>query len=107
MEECRKIIITYERELLDAIQYQFEIKHPCAFIIKFTRRLALEKSMAKTAWRLMVMVYRSTVPVYYGPHAVASACIFVAQKLYRETVDNPTEIFSIFSVFKLQLLGLC
>lgn len=100
-------MISYEGELLEAIQYQFEIKHPCSFIVKFSKRLAVPQSRAKIAWRLMIMAYRSTLPVYYGPHAVASACIFVAQKLHGKEPANKEETgaFSVFGVSELELLG--
>ncbi|KAI8089340.1 cyclin-like protein [Halteromyces radiatus] len=88
-EDRIRRINEYEKLLLETLCFNFQIKHPYEYIVKFARHIqelqGLDgKQLAKKAYSLAVDSYRMTLCLEYPAHTIAAGCIYLASKLWQQ-----------------------
>ncbi|KAK9367635.1 cyclin-like protein [Lipomyces kononenkoae] len=78
IEDQRRRLISLERHVLETISFDFRVKHPQPYIVKFAKRLRCPVSMAETAWQIALDSYRTILPLKSTPHAIALGCLYIA-----------------------------
>ena len=59
-------------------EYQFDIRHPHAYLFKLAHYVKLDKAVAKKAWSLLWESYETDLTLQYPAHVIAAACLYVA-----------------------------
>ncbi|KAI7899008.1 cyclin-like protein [Cokeromyces recurvatus] len=86
-EERRRKIISHEKLLLEVLCFNFQLKHPYEYIIKFIKWIQASqtsldgKRLAKKAYNLAVDSYRTPLCLEYPAHTIAAGCIYLASRL--------------------------
>lgn len=75
VEEHRKKIIQYESQLLQLIQFDFDIIHGHFWMIKWMKELNLPVEMARKSWDFISLCYYNLSCVLYPPSVLAMAAI--------------------------------
>ncbi|KAK9480422.1 cyclin-like protein [Lipomyces japonicus] len=88
LEEQRRRLIALERHVLETMSFDFRIRHPQPYIIKFCKFLNLPSDMGKTAWLVCIDSYKTLAPLKNTPAAVALACVYVACALNQSDDAN-------------------
>ncbi|KAG0166582.1 hypothetical protein DFQ28_010776 [Apophysomyces sp. BC1034] len=88
-EERRRKIIGYEKLLLEILCFDFQLRHPYEYVVKFVKWIqafeALDgKRLAHKAYALAVDSYRTALCVEYPAHTIAAGCIYLASRLLKE-----------------------
>ncbi|KAI9592598.1 cyclin-like protein [Syncephalis fuscata] len=81
-ESHRQKIINLERLVLQALCFDFRVRHPGGYVIKFVQRLQGSKELAYKAWTMTIESFFTTLPLQYPPHLIAVGAVEVAQLVY-------------------------
>ncbi|CAO3639612.1 unnamed protein product [Cunninghamella blakesleeana] len=86
-------IIEYEKLLLETLCFNFQLKHPYEYIVKFSKRIQEiqdinGKVLARKAYSLAIDSYRITLCLEYPSHTVAAGCIYLANKLLKQEDES-------------------
>ncbi|KAI9307456.1 cyclin-like protein [Cunninghamella echinulata] len=86
-------IIEYEKLLLEILCYNFQIKHPYEYIVKFSRKIQEiqninGKLLARKAYSLAIDSYRITLCLEYPAHTIAAGCLYLASKLWQHEDES-------------------
>ncbi|KAF8477069.1 cyclin-like protein [Kalaharituber pfeilii] len=79
-EPARRTLIL-ERVILESSSFDFRNRHSQPFLIKFCRKLGLDKEVSRLGWDICIDCYRTLSPLKATPHVQALAAISLAQKL--------------------------
>lgn len=83
-EEHKARVIQYERDLLIATSFQFNLTHPHELILKISKSIGLSKETAQKAWELTANWYQNEDFVLWEPpHGLALSAL--------NSVLKPTE----------------
>lgn len=94
LEEQRKRVLGLERMILETQSFDFRFRHPQPTIVKFARRLNLNRSLAVQAWQISIDSYRIWLPLKFPPHVIALACLTLACKFFDSSkIVEPSEFF--------------
>lgn len=104
LEEVRKQVLSLERQILETIGFDFRIRHPQPYIIKFAKEMAVSREDALIAWNIAIDSYVTDACLRFPCHVVALACLFLATKLNEFDV-LPKMNFARFFCKKAQLKG--
>ncbi|CAO3668758.1 unnamed protein product [Rhizopus stolonifer] len=83
-EDRRRKILSYEKLVLETICFNFQLRHPYEYIIKFTKWIKSthpsvdDKQLAKRAYGIAVDSYKTPICIEYPPHTIAVGCIYLA-----------------------------
>ncbi|KAI9475529.1 MAG: cyclin-like protein [Benjaminiella poitrasii] len=86
-EERRRKIIGYEKLLLEVLCFDFQLRHPYEYVIKFIKwiqafqTLVDGRRLARKAYDLAVDSYRTPLCLEYPAHTIAAGCIMLASRL--------------------------
>ncbi|RCH88586.1 hypothetical protein CU098_003875, partial [Rhizopus stolonifer] len=89
-EDRRRKIINYEKLLLETLCFDFQLRHPYEYVIKFIKWVQVfqasldSKKLAKKAYQLAVDSYKTMVCVEYPAHTIAAGCIYLASLLLKD-----------------------
>ncbi|KAI8069819.1 cyclin-like protein [Gilbertella persicaria] len=83
-EDRRRKIINYEKLLLETLCFDFQLRHPYEYVIKFIKWVQDSKKLAKKAYQLAVDSYKTMVCVEYPAHTIAAGCIYLASLLLKD-----------------------
>ncbi|KAF8426936.1 cyclin-like protein [Tirmania nivea] len=86
-DACRRCL-SIERLILESISFDFRIRHPQPFIIKFCRYLNIPRHLTQLAWEIQIDTYRTISPLKATPHTQAYAAIELACKLEGHVVEK-------------------
>lgn len=89
-EEQRRRVLGLERMILETQSFDFRLRHPQPFIIKFARLLAIDQTLTLQAWQISIDSYRTWIPLKLPPHVIALACLILAGRIsgYEVLVRN-------------------
>lgn len=78
VEDHKKRVIQYEKQMLDAIKFEFAVPHIGQIIIKIGKSLAhiLDKHIIKESWNLSLKFYYTNLMLQYPPILII-ASIFI------------------------------
>ncbi|KAF8453992.1 cyclin-like protein [Terfezia claveryi] len=79
-DACRRCL-SLERLILESISFDFRMRHPQPFIIKFCRYFNIPRPISRQAWEIQIDIYRTLSPLKATPHTQAYAAIELACKL--------------------------
>ncbi|KAJ3122488.1 RNA polymerase II C-terminal domain kinase beta subunit [Nowakowskiella sp. JEL0407] len=79
-EDYKKKILSAELLLLETTGFYFQFIHPHPFLIKFAKKLKLEKFVAARAWLVLQDSYQTTVCTQYTPQTIALAALMLANR---------------------------
>ncbi|PAV16818.1 cyclin [Pyrrhoderma noxium] len=94
VEQDRQNLLGIERLVIETISFNFTVRMPFPYVIKFSRSLNISKKLARFAWRLASDSSRTFAPLQYPPHVVAMGCIYLAALL--KSFERPPERPSTF-----------
>ncbi|CAO3638187.1 unnamed protein product [Mucor hiemalis] len=89
-EDRKRKFIGFEKMLLETVCFDFQLRHPFEYIIKFVKWIQVfqgsldSKPLAKKAYQLAVDSYKTVLSVEYPAHTIAGGCIYLASRLLRE-----------------------
>ncbi|KAI8970777.1 cyclin-like protein [Pilobolus umbonatus] len=89
-EDRRRKIISYEKLLLETLCFDFQLRHPYEYVIKFIKWIQAfqptldSKVLAEKAYQIAVDSYRTSLCVEYPAHTIAGGCIYLASRLLKE-----------------------
>ncbi|CAK9839627.1 CTD kinase subunit beta [Schizosaccharomyces pombe] len=81
IEENKKRILGLERMTLELICFDFRVRHPHNYMVKFAKSLKFSSSTASIAWNVCTDAYKTYTMLKYPAHIVAVASISIACKL--------------------------
>ncbi|KAK9323365.1 cyclin-like protein [Lipomyces orientalis] len=96
IEDQRRRLISLERHVLETMSFDFRVRHPQSYIMKFAKHLRCKSRsfvqfnsdlfidpapLAETAWQVALDSYKTLVPLKRTPHAVALGCLYIAASL--------------------------
>ncbi|KAI8646307.1 cyclin-like protein [Parasitella parasitica] len=93
-DERRRKIINYEKLLLETLCFDFQLRHPYEYVVKFIKWIqafqpALDsKKLAKKAYSLAVDSYKTIVCIEYPAHTIAAGCIYLASRLLKDEDES-------------------
>ncbi|OBZ87338.1 Cyclin-T1-4 [Choanephora cucurbitarum] len=93
-EDRRRRIIGYEKLLLEALCFDFQLRHPYEYIVKFIKWIQAFQSsldgkrLAKKAYQLAVDSYKTLVCVEYPAHTIAAGSIYLASLLLKDEDES-------------------
>ncbi|GAA5797603.1 hypothetical protein HPULCUR_002993 [Helicostylum pulchrum] len=93
-EERRRKILGYEKMLLETICFDFQLRHPFEYVIKFIKWIQAfqesldSKRLARKAYQLAVDSFKTLLCVEYPAHTIAGGCIYLASRLLKEQDDT-------------------
>ncbi|KAL9552343.1 hypothetical protein MBANPS3_003804 [Mucor bainieri] len=93
-DERRRRIINYEKLLLETLSFDFQLRHPYEYVIKFIKWIqafqpALDsKRLAKKAYSLAVDSYKTLVCIEFPAHTIAAGCIYLASHLLKDEDES-------------------
>ena len=94
LEDAARRTLVLERIILESSSFDFRNRHSQPFLIKFCRKLGIEKATAQLAWDISIDCYRTLSPLKATPHVQAMAALTLAQKLAKGvTVEIKYEDF--------------
>jgi len=69
---------------LENICYDFQLQHPLKYIIKLTKTLRGDKSIASRAWKIVNDSYKTLACLMYPAHTIAAAAVYLAARLLKK-----------------------
>ncbi|KAI8057032.1 cyclin-like protein [Syncephalis plumigaleata] len=81
-EAHRQKIINLERLVLQALCFDFRVRHPGGYVIKFVQKLQGSRELAHKAWTMTIESFMTTLPLQYPPHVIAVGAIETAQLIH-------------------------
>ena len=99
--ELKDKIIRYEQVVLRVLHFEVDVKHPHHFVLHFVKRLNGSRDLAKLAWSISNDSMLTFLALYYEPHCIAVACIFLASELLNLILE--TEWWEKLDCVKTQL----
>ncbi|KAL7311275.1 RNA polymerase II C-terminal domain kinase beta subunit [Mucor circinelloides] len=93
-DERRRRIINYEKLLLETLSFDFQLRHPYEYVIKFIKWIQAfqptldSKRLAKKAYSLAVDSYKTLVCIEYPAHTIAAGCIYLASRLLKDEDES-------------------
>ncbi|KAK9455132.1 cyclin-like protein [Dipodascopsis uninucleata] len=88
IEDQRRRIISLERQVLETMSFDFRVKHPQPYVMKFCRYLKYPVNIAELSWLIAADSYKTLVPLKNTPHTVALGCIYIAGALSNFDTSN-------------------
>ncbi|KAK9355743.1 cyclin-like protein [Lipomyces doorenjongii] len=88
IEDQRRRLISLERHVLETMSFDFRVRHPQPYIIKFAKRLRYPMPLAETAWQIALDSHRTLVPLKSTPHAIALGCLYIAASLLEVNLSD-------------------
>ncbi|CAO3700528.1 unnamed protein product [Rhizopus microsporus] len=95
-EDRKRRIISYEKLVLETACFNFQLRHPYEYVIKFAKWLKemepslKDKQLAEKAYGIAVDSYKTSLCIEYPPHTIAAGCIYLAT-LFLKDQDNTVE----------------
>ncbi|KAF1805924.1 cyclin [Mucor lusitanicus] len=93
-DERRRRIINYEKLLLETLSFDFQLRHPYEYVIKFIKWIQAfqptldSKRLAQKAYSLAVDSYKTLVCIEYPAHTIAAGCIYLASWLLKDEDES-------------------
>ncbi|KAG1146631.1 hypothetical protein G6F37_011932 [Rhizopus arrhizus] len=93
-EDRKRKILGYEKLVLETICFNFQLRHPYEYIIKFTKWIKDiqpsldDKQLAKKAYEMAVDSYKTSLCIEYPPHTIAAGCIYLASLFLTEQNES-------------------
>lgn len=85
LEEVRKQVLSLERQILETIGFDFRIRHPQPYVIKFAKEMEISREDALIAWNITTDSYLTDAALRFPCHVVALASLLLATKLRGQT----------------------
>ncbi|KAK9383763.1 cyclin-like protein [Kockiozyma suomiensis] len=88
LDEQRRRSLFLERQVLETMSFDFRVKHPHPYVIKFCRKLTLGSEQAQLAWLICFDSYKTLAPLKHTAHAIALASIYIAGVLLDRDISG-------------------
>lgn len=83
-----KIVIGLERLMLEASGFDFRVRYPFKHLMKLAKVCNLDKDVAKTAYNIMIDLYRTFAPLKQTCAAMSWACVELATLVLEKQQEN-------------------
>jgi hypothetical protein len=103
LEEQHKRVISIERQILEAISFDFRSRNHEKYLIKFAKHYKLDKKIAGQAWLIAWDAYKTQTVLKMAPHELSLASLLLAGRLLghrvgvveasQEETDNGAVVF--------------
>lgn len=100
-ESWRSRIIHYEKEIMLALRFQFNLPLPFNFLIQLCKKANADKRLSRHAWVLLFDMYQTNIVIRYPPYLLAMASLSLAAQIYDHDVN--TEVRSLLNSCKESL----
>ncbi|KAK7205607.1 cyclin-like protein [Myxozyma melibiosi] len=91
IEDQRRKSLLLEQHVLETMSFDFRMRHPHPYIVKFSKHLKLNTEQAQLAWFVCFDSYKTLAPLKHTPHAIALASIYIATALLEGDIPNHKE----------------
>lgn len=107
LDEQRRRSLFLERQVLETMSFDFRVKHPHPYVIKFCRKLTrmlsqiverfendnvnsslVGSEQAQLAWLICFDSYKTLAPLKHTAHAIALASIYIAGVLLDRDISG-------------------
>ncbi|KAI9179769.1 hypothetical protein H9P43_005099 [Blastocladiella emersonii ATCC 22665] len=85
-QRWRLRIVLLEKEIMEAIQFHFNLPLPFDFLVKLAKKAECPRPLAFRAWALLYDLYQCRVVVEYPPHILAFTALFLTARTFT-TID--------------------
>jgi protein BUR2 len=77
----RDHIVSLERDLLQALCFDFQIDHPYRYLLHYVKQLQGGKELAQSAWSFANDSFRTTLPLQYYARVIGMGCVYLAANM--------------------------
>ncbi|EPY49497.1 cyclin Ctk2 [Schizosaccharomyces cryophilus OY26] len=83
IDDVKRKVLVLERMILELLCFDFRVRHPHTFMIKFAKSLNFSPSSALVAWNICTDAYRTFALLKYPVSVVAVAALSITCKLQK------------------------
>lgn len=87
-DSASKTVIGCERLMLEASGFDYRNRHPQKYLIKLARKNGIDKDITKSAYRMLLDLYRTFAPLKQSCAAMAFGCLELTCRLYDRQMDK-------------------
>ncbi|ODV60357.1 Ctk2p [Ascoidea rubescens DSM 1968] len=91
VEQERKLVLNYEKKILETVSFDFRRCHVQEFLIKFAKKLEIDYEITYLAWIIVYDSFLTEISLKVPPTGISIACLIIA--IFIEKNENLLEQF--------------